>query len=283
MEALLHRHARAHLRRGLRGPGPDRRGAARTAPDNQRPGDAGRHHTDIRQQAGSARSNETPRDPGEAGPDADTRPQLVRATVVRDNRGRPVRGPNVAHLQPQVMRVIVLHITFPASKHEQVRVRTRERDKSQTHARNSHIQSACMCILRESFFVGVSVQLSSPTPPQFLLCRAQQSPPPPPGPLINRHTNTYIHAYIENLSRLLLKREWKTRKCYNTVIWVKYMRVHLYTFTIRSCFWVRRVIKAKKKITKQTYPASKRIQIYISIKRLDTERETMIERAESDW
>lgn len=108
MEALLHRHTRTHLRRGLCGPGSDRRGAAGTAPDNQRPGDAGRDHTDIRQQAGSTRSNETPRDPGEARPDADTRPQLVRAAVVRDDRRRPVRGPDVAHLEPQVMRVIVL-------------------------------------------------------------------------------------------------------------------------------------------------------------------------------
>lgn len=120
--------------------------------------------------------------------------------------------------------------------------REREINHTHIHSRATHTYSQRVCILRESFFVGVSVQLSSPTPPQFLLCRAQQSPPP--GPLISRHTHTYIHAYIEKLSRLLLKREWKTRKCYNTVIWVKYMRMHLYTFTIRSCFWVRRVIKA---------------------------------------
>ena len=46
--ALLHGHAGAHLRGGLRGPGPDRRGQAGAPQDHQRQGDEGRHHTHLR-------------------------------------------------------------------------------------------------------------------------------------------------------------------------------------------------------------------------------------------
>lgn len=50
-------------------------------------------------------SYEATRDPGEAGLDKDPRPELVRAAGLRHLRGRSVRGTDVAHLQPQVMRV----------------------------------------------------------------------------------------------------------------------------------------------------------------------------------
>ena len=49
-------------------------------------------------------SDEAARDSGEAGSDAHQRPQLVRAAGVRHHRRRPVRGPHVAHVQPQVVR-----------------------------------------------------------------------------------------------------------------------------------------------------------------------------------
>lgn len=49
------RHPGTDLRGGLRGPWPHRRGAYRAAPNNQRSGDARRHHPDIRQQARPSR------------------------------------------------------------------------------------------------------------------------------------------------------------------------------------------------------------------------------------
>lgn len=53
-------------------------------------------------------SHEAARDPGEARPHPNKRSQLVRAAVVRHHRWRPVRGPNMAHVQPQVMRINVV-------------------------------------------------------------------------------------------------------------------------------------------------------------------------------
>lgn len=48
-------------------------------------------------------SDETTRNTREVGIDTHQRPQLVRATFVRNDRRRALRGPHVAHEQPQIM------------------------------------------------------------------------------------------------------------------------------------------------------------------------------------